>query len=156
MHLVIGGTGPEAEALKSLVKILNINNNVRLLGFVPDNEVASFFASSDIFVLPAIVDNTGDTEGLGMVLLEAMANGVPTIATRVGGITDVVEDGQTGILVEQRNPNQLAEKLALLYHNPTLRASMGLAGRERLRLYFSWTSVVEQTLQVYKSLLPSI
>ena len=153
LHLVIGGTGPQRVQWEGLVKGLGICDHVTFLGFVPDDKVAHFFAGSDVFVLPAVIDKSGDTEGLGMVLLEAMANGVPVVATEVGGISDVVVDGETGFLVDQRNPVQLAEKIALLCQNPSLRTSMGLAARERVRRFFSWPSVVERTLQVYNSVL---
>jgi glycosyltransferase involved in cell wall biosynthesis len=153
LHLVIGGTGPQRAEWEGLAKHLGMCDHVTFLGFVPDDKVAHFFASSDIFVLPAVVNDSGDTEGLGVVLLEAMANGVPVIATKVGGISDIVVDGETGLLVEQGSATQLAEKIALLCQDPALRTSIGLAAQERVRRFFSWSSIVEGTLQVYHSVL---
>ncbi|MDA2932728.1 glycosyltransferase family 4 protein [Acidobacteria bacterium AH-259-D05] len=153
VHLLIGGRGPEEVALRSLVKRQNLEEFVTFCGYVPGHEIGAFYAASDIFVLPSVVDSSGDTEGLGVVLLEAMANGLPVVATRVGGIPDVVVEGQTGFLVEQRNPVQLAQRMAVLCQDPGLRASIGSAGKERVEKAFSWRSIAERTLQVYNSVL---
>ena len=157
LHLVIGGSGPQRKEWENLVKHLGIRDHVTFLGLVAaDDKAAHFFASSDVFVLPAIIEKSGDTEGLGVVLLEAMANGVPVIATKVGGISDIVVDGKTGFLVEQGNATRLAEKIALLYQDPALRTTMGLAARERVRRFFSWSSIVERTLDAYHISLISV
>ncbi len=153
VHLVVGGTGPQQGEWESLMTRLRLDSHVTFLGLVPPDQVARLYAGSDVFVLPAVVDGMGDTEGLGVVLLEAMANGVPTVATRVGGISDVVLDGVTGFLVEPGDPAQLAEKIHVLLRDSVLRNQMGRAAAARVRQVFAWPSIVERTIEVYRNVL---
>src|SRR5205807_1231011 len=90
-------------------------------------------AGADAFVLPAVVDRRGDTEGLGVVLLEAMNHRVPVIASAIGGITDIVEDGVSGLLVPPGDAPALAAALGSLARAPDLAAGLGEAGYRRLR-----------------------
>jgi glycosyltransferase involved in cell wall biosynthesis len=88
-------------------------------------------------------------EPFGLINLEAMACETPVVASAVGGILEVVEDGKTGILVPPGQPEALARALARVLDNPELGARMGKAGRRRVEEKFSWTSVAEQTEKVY-------
>jgi glycosyltransferase involved in cell wall biosynthesis len=152
VHLAIGGTGPQRDEWAGLAAELGMSAHVTFLGFVPERDVPHFYAGSDVFVLPAIVDASGDTEGLGVVILEAMANGVPTVASSVGGIKDVVVEEETGFLVAPGSPGHLAEKIGLLLRDSSLRNAMGRAARERVAKDFDWDSVVKRTLEVYERL----
>ncbi|MFN2383745.1 MAG: glycosyltransferase, partial [Gemmatimonadota bacterium] len=102
------------------------------------------------FVLPATLDERADTEGLGVVLLEAMSYGVPVIATRRGGIVDIVDDGRSGLLVEDE-PAALADGIAALLDHPERRRELGRAGRARVRERFGWDSIVDRLEAVYRS-----
>lgn len=88
-------------------------------------------------------------EPFGLINLEAMACETPVVASAVGGILEVVEDGKTGLLVPPAKPEALAQALTRVLENPELGARMGRAGRKRVEEKFSWVSVAERTEQVY-------
>src|SRR2546429_327031 len=105
--------------------------------------------AADAFVLPAVVDRRGDTEGLGVVLLEAMNHRVPVIASAIGGITDIVEDGVSGLLVPPGDATALAAALGRLARAPDLAAGLGEAGYRRLRERFSWDAITPRWPEGY-------
>jgi len=115
---------------------------VLLAGFRPD--VLSLHKAFDIFVMSSV------TEGLGTSLLDAMAAGKPIVATRTGGIPEVVADGETGLLVPPRDEEALADAIVRLLKDPDLRREMGEAGRVRARNLFSLERMVQNTLNVYQ------
>jgi glycosyltransferase involved in cell wall biosynthesis len=110
-------------------------------------DVPEILQALDIFVLPS------NWEGLPNAVLEAMAAGLPVVATRVGGVPEVVVEGQTGILVPPRDPNALADALLTLLRDPNLRRRMGQAGRQRVQEYFSVDQMVSKTETLYEQLL---
>lgn len=146
LHIYIAGSGTEEEELKKLVKELNIEENVKFLGFISDDEKYSYYKSADVCVFPSIY------EPFGIVLLEAMACGKPVVASNVGGIPFVVVDGKTGLVFESGNVNDLAEKVVILLKNKKLREKMGDAGKERAK-EFTWDKIAEQTVDLYKEIL---
>jgi glycosyltransferase involved in cell wall biosynthesis len=123
---------------------------VEFLGRVTSAELVAAYRRAACFVLPATLDERADTEGLGVVLLEAMSYGVPVVATRRGGIVDVVDDGKTGILVED-DPGALADAIAPLLEDPDRGRTLGRAGRARVRERFGWDSIVDRLEAVYRS-----
>ena len=146
LHVYIAGSGYEDNNLKKLVEELNIENNVNFLGFISGDEKYAYYKSADIYVQPSRY------ETFGVVLLEAMACGKPIVASNVGGIPFVVDDGKTGLLFESENVEELAEKVILLLRDKDLRAKMGEAGRERAR-GFTWERSAEMTVEVYKEVI---
>jgi phosphatidylinositol alpha-1,6-mannosyltransferase len=118
-------------------------NHVQLRGALDDDEVIQLYQACDVVVLPALV-STDDTEGFGIVLLEAAAAGKPAVATRVGGIPDAVEDGKSGILVDPGDYERLSQTLIDLLSNETARSTMGGYAQERIREVFSWNRVIGQ------------
>ena len=96
-----------------------------------------------MFVCPSVY------EPFGLINLEAMACEAPVVASAVGGIVEVVEDGKTGVLVPPAQPEALADAIGRVLANPTLARDMGRAGRKRVEEKFSWASVAERTEQVY-------
>jgi glycosyltransferase involved in cell wall biosynthesis len=148
-RLVIIGEGHERPQLEALIQTQGLAERVTLAGRVSDEDLQRYYASCDIFVLPSIVDETGDTEMLGMVSLEAMRYGKPVIATEVGGIPDIVRDGQTGLLVPQQDSAALAAAMARLLDDPELAGRLGRAGYEFARDHYAWPAVVAQTLALY-------
>lgn len=132
----------EKKAKRSLGK-----KHVRFIGFVPPRKVAEFYAIADVFVCPSIWK-----EPFGRVNLEAMASGVPVVSTKVGGISEVVVHRKTGYLVcNPRNVKLLAIYISKLLNNPTLSRKMGVAGRKRAVIVFSWNSVIRKINKVYRS-----
>ena len=105
-RLIIVGEGPEKNDLMQLSKKLDVDKNISFKGELPNDELPGLYRNSDIFVLPSIVNKAGDTEGLGVVLLEAMASKVPVIGSNVGGIPEVIKDGKTGMLVAEKSGDE--------------------------------------------------
>jgi len=151
--LVLGGEGPEKKALQELVKELNLTKQVIFAGRIPQKILPYYYRDCDLFVLPAIVDSKGDTEGLGLVLAEAMASGKPVIASKVGGIVDVVDDGENGFLVGQKNPKALAEKINQIFSNPALAKKMAANGIKKARTVFNWNNTAKEVIGIYNQLL---
>lgn len=131
MNLVVAGDGP----LRSQVPGAR--------GFVRHDELQGLYARSAVVACPS------RREGFGVACLEAMAHGRPVVATGVGGLRDLVVDGETGILVPARDPVALRAALERLLADPELRRRLGSAGRERARERFSWDAVTESTLGAY-------
>lgn len=128
---------------------LGLMNHVIFSGRQPHSQMQDSYRGADLFVLP-----TTGREPLGKVILEAMAMGIPVVATRAGGVSESVQDGRTGILVEPNRPAELAEAILQLLHNPNLAWQMAQLGRERAARCFSWEKVAEDLLHVYGSLAP--
>ena len=104
-------------------------------------------------MLPSIVDDRGDTEGLGVVLVEANACETPVIASRVGGIVDVVEDGFNGLLVKEKDTTQLANAILKLVQDRDLAKLMGENGRAKMEREFSWKGIAKRMEQAYFQVL---
>jgi glycosyltransferase involved in cell wall biosynthesis len=147
--VVIGGSGPCREELSELAKSLGLQDKVHLVGFINAPDLPLYFRGSHVFVLPSIEDAAGDTEGLGMVLLEAQAHKKPIIGSRIGGIPDIIEDGKNGFLVAPRDVEALTERIITLLTDEALAAQMGRAGRKRLEQLFGWEQVISRLLETY-------
>src|SRR3989440_6688420 len=138
VRLVIVGDGPERARIEARVRERGLDGRVAVRGQVSDAELQAAYAGADAFVLPAVVDRRGDTEGLGVVLLEAMNHRVPVIASAIGGITDIVEDGVSGLLVPPGDAPALAAALARFARAPEVAAGLGEAGYRPLRGRVRW------------------
>ena len=146
--LLIGGSEKEEQNLKDLVKELNLEKEVKFLGTISADKTAAFYNICDIFVLPSIIDSKGETETLGVVLLEALACGKPVIATNVGGIPDVVTN-DVGVLIEQKNSKQLEKAIINLLSKPKHYKKC----RERIKNNFSDNQVFIKMNKVYEKIL---
>jgi glycosyltransferase involved in cell wall biosynthesis len=142
--VIVGKGDPKVEAdLRSAVKELGLQAHVDFAGKVPEKELIAAYQNCDVFCLPAIVDSQGETEGLGVVLLEALNYARPVVASKVGGIPDIIKDGQTGLLCPERNSDALADTLLTLLTNPDLGEKLGRQGHAFLRQEFSWPHIVD-------------
>ncbi len=121
-------------------------DRVNFPGFVKHADLVERYRSADILINPSL------SESFGMSLIEAMACEVPVVATRVGGMQDVVLDGQTGILVEPENPKELASAISRLLSDPSLRSEMGKAGKMRVVNQFSWETITSTLMSEYQNL----
>lgn len=130
LKLIIVGDGPLRNYLKKLVERLKIKKNVQFLGFVPHEKLSRLLLKCDIFSLPSITTADGNEEGIPNALMEAMATGMPVVATHHSGIPELIKDGVSGFLVEERNHYQLFEKLDYLIINPKIWPKMGKKGRK--------------------------
>jgi len=129
VRLLIIGDGPLRRQLHALTTSLGMRDRVEFLGAVPHVAVLSWMRKAAMLVLPGVRTATGREEGLGMVLLEAAATGLPIVGSRVGGIPECMLEGKTGFLVPERDEDALARRMAELLEDPVRRLRMGAAGR---------------------------
>jgi glycosyltransferase involved in cell wall biosynthesis len=156
IKLRIGGRGPLRPNYERMINQYLLNEFIGLLGYIKDEDMPSYYTEADIFVLPSIVDERGDTEGLGVVFLEANACKTPVIGSRVGGILDVIRDGENGYFVEQKNSLDLAEKIMKLASDRKLRQSMGENARKFVEKHYNWEDISVKIIDRYHSLLKAI
>jgi glycosyltransferase involved in cell wall biosynthesis len=152
-ELVVIGAGPEHERLVARAAALGIAGRVRWLGAQPHSEVKRWLKKAAVFCLPGCTTANGATEGLGLVLVEAAASGVPVVATRHGGIPEAVEDGVTGHLVAERDVGALAEGLDVLLSSESLRCRMGEAGVALAHKRFDLHKQTHALEKLYESVL---
>ena len=152
IRLVIVGDGPERPKLEAAARHWGVADRVEFRGKVSATELQGAYARASAFVLPSVFDARGDTEGLGVVALEAMNYGTPVVASRIGGIPDIVEDGVTGLLVPPGDAAALAATLRRVLDEPDLARKLGEAGRRRLHEQFSWEAITARWDAVYASL----
>jgi glycosyltransferase involved in cell wall biosynthesis len=145
--LNIIGTGPRLAQYRALARELGISKQVRFLGFVEHDDMPSHYQQADLFVLPS------RRESFGLVLAEAMACGLPVVATTAGAISEVVHDGVTGVLVPPDDPHALACAINCLLDHPEKMKTMGTLGRERVSTHFTWGRVSERVRTGYQQAL---
>lgn len=151
VYLIVGD-GPERNNLKSLVRNLDLSKNVIFTGFVEDSELPAFYNSCDVFVMPSweIPGRTDLIEGFGVAYLEANACGKPVIGGRSGGVSDAIVDGQTGLLVEPTNTEEISETICKLLSNKTYATLLGQQGRKRIETLLNWKTIGEQIINIIK------
>ena len=148
--LTIVGDGPERSSLGTLARELGVADAATFAGLLPPHEVMGWYARSDVLLLPAVTDWKGEQEGFGMVLIEAMRAGLPVVASRSGGITDVVRDGETGLLVPERDASAIAAAITRLIDSPSLARRLGDAGQAAVRERFAPTAIARVFDGVYR------
>jgi len=149
----IGGRGPLKSKYQDLIQRNDLNRYIDFIGYIPDNDLPSYYTEADVFVLPSIIDDAGDTEGLGVVFLEANACGTPVIGSKVGGIIDVITDNSNGYLVEPKNAEVLVEKILSIKTDEKLRDEMGANGRNEVNSLFRWDEIAKNIIEnVYEKL----
>ncbi|MDE2457938.1 MAG: glycosyltransferase [Rhodospirillales bacterium] len=153
-RLVIIGEGKLRKRLERLARETGLAERIAFLGAKPHEQVLGWMRRAAMLVLPSVKTESGREEGLGMVMLEAAASSVPGIGTRVGGIAEGIEEGVTGFLVPERDPEALSVAIATLLANPSLRLRMGEAARRRMEQQFDLTRQTAALEEIYDSLLP--
>lgn len=149
-RLVIVGDGPERPSWEKLARDVDKSNRIEFTGWITDRELSDRYRTSSFFVLPAVYDKHGDTEGLGVVMIEAMSYTKPVIASNVGGIADVVEDGVNGILVPTGNVAILAQAMKKLATDKALCLKMGTAAKKIVDERFNWDKITERMIALYE------
>jgi len=152
-RLWIVGSGEQETALRAQGAHLRISEKITLWGKISNNELPDFYAAADLFVGPSVMATSGDTEGQGVVFLEAFAARLCVLATRIGGISEVVESGKTGLLVEPRNPEMLANNIAKLLNNTNLRARLASNAFEKVVAEYDWNNIAGSFEEVYRCAL---
>ncbi|WOX56179.1 glycosyltransferase family 4 protein [uncultured Methanoculleus sp.] len=145
MFFIVGGSYPDQLALlRERARELGVQDHIVFAGSVPNAEMASWYTAADVVVLPSLKEATS------IAGLEAMACGRPLVGTNIGGIPYLINDGKTGLLVEPRNPSQLAEALARVLTDDAARSEMGVAARKRAVEQFSWIRVAGTVEDIYR------
>lgn len=138
--LVVVGAGPLRSELESEASQLGVN--VEFRGLLDPESVQTEMSRATVFCVPSRTARNGDSEGLGMVFLEAANAGTPVVSTRHGGVPEAVLSEETGLLVPEADPFQLSRALQRIYRSPSLRQELGSKGRERVRQHFN---IINQT-----------
>jgi glycosyltransferase involved in cell wall biosynthesis len=149
VKLLLTGDGDRRQEWEELTHRLGLSAHVEFLGFVSNDRLQELYRQCNVYVLPAIFDDRGDTEGLGVVLIEALQNAKPVVASSVGGIVDVIKHEETGLLVPEKDASALAAAILRLLDDRTLGARLGLAGRKHAEDYFAWDRVTAATEKLY-------
>jgi phosphatidylinositol alpha-1,6-mannosyltransferase len=141
------GSGSERATLESLARELGVGDRIRFLGSVPDNELPAVYNTGIIYLgLSRLTQDR--VEGFGISLSEAAASGLPSVASRTGGIPDAVRDGETGILVDPDNLDEVCHAVRTLLNNPDRAKEMGAAGRRAVETYYNWDRVAADLLRI--------
>ncbi|MBI2724246.1 MAG: glycosyltransferase [Chloroflexi bacterium] len=147
--LIVGGDAraeTQIRDLRELAARLGVDHHISFVGAVEHDELPLYYNAADVCVVPS------HYESFGLVAVEAMACGTPVVASRVGGLTSTIMDGETGYLIPWRCPEPFAERLELLLDNDELRASFGRAGLEAVER-FRWANVAEAMVDLYEDVL---
>ncbi len=150
VKFLIVGTGREEEKIRSLIRVLKINDSVKMAGNIPYNDISKIYSISDIFVLPSIPTKNWQ-EQFGFVLVEAMASGKAVIATLSGSIPEVV--GEAGILVQPNDPVSLCQSLEELVNNKTRRKELERLARKRAEIRFDHKKVAKSLESAYEKII---
>lgn len=149
LRLVIVGTGPDEASLHASVKTLGIQDMVTFTGAQNQEQVRAWYRDCDVFVLPSFA------EGVPVVLMEAMASGVPCVTTRITGIPELIRDGIDGLLVTPSDVQELVDRLLALQDDPDLRRELGEAGRRRVTQAYNLPLNVARLGDIFSARLES-
>ncbi|MFC1613578.1 glycosyltransferase family 4 protein [Patescibacteria group bacterium] len=147
IKLLIAGVGKLENKLKKLTEILGLEKQVIFLGHIDQNELPKYLWVSDIFCRPSL------SEGLGISFLEAMAAGLPVIATPVGGIPDFLDDGKTGLFCKTRDPKSIADAVSRLLKDKVLYDKISGNGLGLVKEKYDWDGISLQMIGIYKKLI---
>jgi glycosyltransferase involved in cell wall biosynthesis len=143
--LIVGGGFPEErKRFEALLAEAGQSHDVFFTGNVPNNAMPKFYALATVAALPSLMEATSISG------LEAMASGLPLVGTKVGGIPEIIEDGESGMLVDARSPEQLATAFLRLLKDAELRARLGSGARRRVEETFAWLEISRRTVGVYE------
>jgi L-malate glycosyltransferase len=148
LKFVLVGKGTIEKMLRTMVSKLGLGQNLFFAGYISNRDkLIEYYRNATIYVLPSYY------EGLPTSLLEAMACGIPSIATNVDGSSEVITDGETGLLVPPRNPKMLAEAILKLLNDESLRSRMGAKGREHVVGNYDWEIIVDRIENIYRRII---
>lgn len=153
LRVTVVGDGPRRGALATRAEVLGVAGALDFIGARPHAELPALYARADVFVAPSVVADGGDTEALGVVLLEAAAAGLPIVTTAVGGTGDIIADGRSGRVVPPRHAAALATAILELLRGPAQAAQLGAAARAHVEAEFGWASVAARFAATYRRLL---
>jgi len=138
---IIGGSGPMRKKLKKRINKLNLQEYVKLVGFIPDKDLTYWMNAADVFVLPSL------SEGNPTVMFEALGVGLPFVGTKVGGVPEIITSEDYGLLVEPANPEDLAEKILIALEKEWDRGKI-----KKYAEQFTWENIAKRTVKVYEEI----
>jgi colanic acid/amylovoran biosynthesis glycosyltransferase len=145
------GEGPMRAELQELVRALDLLEHVTFEGWKSHDEVVVWMKAADVLLVPSVIAADGDEEGIPNVAKEAMAMGLPVLATRHGGIPELIGDGVSGVLVPERDSAALAERLIELIDHPERWARMGTAARRRIEAEYDIERLNDELVALYRN-----
>jgi len=148
IKLVIVGEGTFEEYIRRRVYDLDLKKNVKFMGKIKDKELPAVYNNADLFVLPSLYG-----ESFGIVVLEAMASGVPVIVSNIGGLKEIVNNLVDGILLEKNDPKEIYEKIMILYKNPDLRRYLSKNARRKVEEKYDWNKIICNIEKIYIEIL---
>ena len=151
-HLIYAGSGEEMHEIKRIAAHEGIKNSVTMLGAIPHATVRDYYDMCDIALVPS-VHSAGVEEATSISALEAMGCGSPLIASSVGGLKEIVNNGVDGILIEEKNVHALTEAIVSLLRDPSAGATMAAAARAKIEQEYSHIAAARKYLEIYKSAL---
>ena len=149
-EIVLAGGGELIPELRRRAERLGVGDRLRFPGPLSHDRVLELMGTAEVFVMPSVRDPAGNVDGLPIVVLEAMAAGIPVVATDVSGIPLAVADGETGLLVPERDAGALATAVGRLLADPGLGRRLGEAGRRRVREELNWDAIAEIHERLYR------
>ena len=149
--LWVVGDGESRTALQRQAETLEINGKIRFWGQISNHLLPDFYAAANLLVVPSIEASSGDTEGQGVVILEAFAARLCVLATRVGGISEIVEDGTTGVLTEPQHPEHLSSAIKKLLNSDRLRQELSENAFSRVQQKYDWNTVAKNFEDLYQN-----
>jgi glycosyltransferase involved in cell wall biosynthesis len=150
-HFIIAGDGDLRSHLEEMAGLLHVQKHVSFTGHIPWDRTSSYLAMADIFVVPSILDDAGNLDGLPNVLLESMASGCAIIATDVAGIPEVVQDGKNGVLVPEKDEQALSNAICYLLSNPQIGYRLGVAARETVVSDLNWARIGDRIAAILRA-----
>jgi colanic acid/amylovoran biosynthesis glycosyltransferase len=150
VHCEIVGDGPLHVALACQIGDLDLGAHVRLIGWKSHDEVLEMIGAAHVLIAPSVTADDGDAEGIPNAVKEAMAMGLPVVATSHGGIPELVQDGVCGLLVPERDAPALADKIAYLIDHPDVWERMGAAGRRKVESQFDLEKLNDELIELYE------
>ena len=146
-NLLLQGNGPLERHLKKLVSTFNLERNFLFAGNINHNTLLKYYQNATVYVLPSY------REGLPTTLLEAMSCGLPVVATAISGISDVIDDYKTGLLVPTNSPEKLANAILMLIEDSKLRGEIASNARNMFRNTYDWDIITSKIEKVYLSFI---
>jgi colanic acid/amylovoran biosynthesis glycosyltransferase len=153
MEYKIAGDGPLRNTLQALIGDLKVSDNIKLLGWQLQEQIIQLFQESDILLAPSVISHDSDCEGIPVAIIEALARGLPVLSTLHSGIPEAVQNGESGLLVRERDVDGLAEKLEYLIEHPELWPEMGRKGREYVEEHYDLDKQNDRLVEIYRRLL---
>jgi colanic acid/amylovoran biosynthesis glycosyltransferase len=150
IHYKIVGDGPLRNILEDVVLQLGIAGQVEFLGALSQEEIVEVYEAAHVFILPSVVTETGEEENQSLALIEAQASGLPVITTRIGGNSESIREGRSGLLIPPRNVDALAEAIEQLLDNPQSWGRMGREGRAHVEAGFCLETLNDQLMDLYR------